>query len=301
MKTNSTSKILATIYLIIAVFLIFILVRGISGRGLKMGKIIHISSNISSDNLSLYKNYSFNGNNLKKVSVDSSSETIVIADSDSKDVVVNLYGEWDKINPTVELTGDSLKVTRPAKSNVVASSHRKIEVLIPRNQVTTLNCNSASGGLTVSNLKFENLNINSASGSIRMNDCTAKNVDFNSASGSKKFEDCDFDFLKSKSASGSFKFSGKVNSFDISSASGSISIENDSVITGDSSIKSASGSIKIALPQDSNFVLKCESNSGSIHNEFTGNSFRNKAHETVGSGGAELKIKSSSGSIKIEN
>lgn len=247
---------------------------------------------------------SFKKQKLNHISISVTSSSVEITGTNDDKISVDFFGDWKKDElPEVICENNILSIKTPRNSHMISfGKSKKIQISIPEECLSTdtkIRMAYASGSMKLNKLTAEKINIDGASGSVSISDIRAEDLSIEVASGSIKIENTTASDVIINSASGSIKAIGSFDGINIHSASGSISIDNAKELTKDSSINSLSGSVKITIPENSNFVLKCRSTSGSIQNGITGNSFKKSASETVGSGKVQLAIETTSGSIKI--
>jgi hypothetical protein len=108
--------------------------------------------------------------------------------------------------------------------------------------------------------------------------------------------------VRVSAASGDVRLTGIQGPLRADSASGDISVQG--TLSGEWQVSAASGDITLVLPQTAGFELDARSSSGSIQSKhpvtMSGTLDRRVLTGKVGSGGAILKVRTSSGDIRIQ-
>lgn len=216
--------------------------------------------------------------------------------------------------PPVEGGGGSVRVGQRHEDWMHNVS---ISYVIEVPRAFTVNARSGSGGLDLQDLSGA-VTGNTGSGSIRASQL--RGAKLNSSSGSIDAENLSGDTrLGSSSGNIRARFS-ETASVDASASSGSVHLENVNgavhahVSSGDVDISgkpmgpwdvhASSGSVHLHTPGGSNFQLRANASSGSINTALPLNSQnregRHSLEAQVGSGGPEVRVETSSGSIHID-
>lgn len=279
----------------------------------------------------LIKEQKFSLNNLSKFNIKTSYESITIKTSDANDIVVYQYGD-PKYNEEFQsaLKSDNLTINIPHNKNKSMSifnfSFRKsprLEIMIPQKYKDDLSLISTSGSISVEgNYDLKEVILNSISGSINIDSLSASSVTFKSTSGSIngeslnvknnidlsaisgtiRFQNINSKKYDIKTTSGSFISNKLTGAGNIKSISGSITINNFSIL-GDCYINTTSGSTNLHMAPSQNCKLTITTTSGSINSRIPinyENNKKNKATGTIGDGlNGTLEISATSGSINI--
>ena len=148
---------------------------------------------------------------------------------------------------------------------------------------------------------FDNeLKIDNVSGSVKIYDIEIEKASIEAVSGSVSITDCDIKKAKIDTVSGSSKVSGNFGQLNIESVSGSINAETGTELVGKCNFESVSGSIHLAIPANMGYSMEYETMSGSFKDEIAGISGSKHGNYTHGNGNTEIEISTMSGSIKIE-
>jgi hypothetical protein len=142
--------------------------------------------------------------------------------------------------------------------------------------------------------------IETVSGYIDAQRLSGKVLNLESVSGYITVSSSDTESLNLNTVSGSISISGEADKFEMTSTSGSISINLSAMFTSNASIQTVSGSIDVFLPENDGFIHSFDTVSGSVKNNFTGT-------QTSGGSGTStyktalvsLTTKSPSGSVKV--
>lgn len=175
----------------------------------------------------------------------------------------------------------------------------KIIVKEKKNKALSFNQPHGTVLLAIPNDFSSTLNIESVSGSVKITDLKSDKIDLESVSGSISISNCEIGSLKCESVSGSQKIFGKFARADLSTVSGSIDFASETPLTKNSEFSSVSGSISLEFPKDADYALSFESISGSFIDNITGVSGKKNGLSQNGNGSTKLEVSTVSGSIKI--
>lgn len=300
MKTN---KILAAIWVLIAVILLYVMVIKIknSNTGLmRLGEITR--GELIFGKAKLRDSYSYPVASINDVSVNVSSMTVRFERISGDNVIVEIYSNQEE-NVSVYEADSVLNVLVPKNKNVVSinAGERSVVIKVPYTcELNTVSVDGSSGSIWMDGIKAAKFYVDVKSSSIHMDNVVGtESITAVSMSGSVKMSDVVTSRLDLSSSSGSVKYEGECDSFILKSRSGSVKAELTKPFSGDSEISSSSGSIWLSVPSDSSFNVTYKVSSGSYHNRITGCDGK-KGSETVGNGGPLLNVSASSGSIHID-
>ena len=121
----------------------------------------------------------------------------------------NIFGLWNVFDNQAKLT---VYVPSDVTLNSVGISTASGDTVISGEEVSikTLDCQSASGGITASNLNLEQLKIDVASGDVKLTSITAKDAKINMVSGSLYYDKATLDSLVLDMASGDATIKGTI-------------------------------------------------------------------------------------------
>ena len=171
------------------------------------------------------------------------------------------------------------------------------------NADNSIKFNLTSGDLEIETINCENLTAYATSGDIELKNISATTLRAECTSGDIELNSFEGESIVLRSTSGSLKTKNTTaDYFDTTTTSGSIKIELKKAPKASSIISSNSGSVELIVPHDQGFNIQCSSVSGSFEDEINDfkmsirNSFRNSYY----GGGAEINIKTTSGSIELD-
>jgi len=294
MKGN---KILGAVWILVAIALAGILVSQLVG-GKKMFGFINFK-NEKSENQATSSEMNFSQNEINEVDVDLTFGSIVLEKADVNDITVSLEGN-KKVWPEVYSEGNVLKIKSELQFVILGFNRLTVTVKVPKNyDLKDINLETASGSIKVRGMKTPVIDVHSLSGSVTVENCEGESAELKTASGSIKINSCKFKEIEAKALSGSVSLDGECNAMDLESTSGSVNAVLSSPLTAASSMKSTSGSVHLNVPDNSNLDIKYSVVSGNYKNSLTGTSGK-KGTDRIGSGGINLELKTTSGSIKID-
>ena len=155
---------------------------------------------------------------------------------------------------------------------------KDLMITVPRDWICdTLEIDTASARVEISDLQFNEVNFDGASGKFLLNNCNIMDLDIDTASGDVEFsgilKDLDFD-------AASAKFDGEFYN-----------------VPNHLKLDTMSSDTKITLPEGSGFVVAHDSMSGSFQSDFQFTSSGN--HYKCGNGSCQIDINSMSGDVHI--
>lgn len=162
-----------------------------------------------------------------------------------------------------------------------------------------VDCDASSGSVTVRGA-MRNLRVDTSSGSIKAEvDRPLERFNADASSGSIRLRG-GAHTTSVDTSSGSITLSGLRGDAHLDASSGSISAEWDSISPSASiQAEASSGSVTIHLPPATEISGGAETSSGGIRSDFPGTFERNRARFNGGSGAVEVRISTSSGSVKV--
>lgn len=163
----------------------------------------------------------------------------------------------------------------------------------------TVDCDASSGSVTVRGA-MQNLNVDTSSGSIKAEvSRPLESFNADASSGSVRLNG-GAHTASVDTSSGSITLAGLRGNADIGASSGSISAQWDS-IPPNASIEAgaSSGSVTLELPPGTEISGSASTSSGGIRSDFPGTFEKRSATFRGGSGAVEVRVSTSSGSVKI--
>lgn len=207
-------------------------------------------------------------------------------------------------NITIDQASGSAEIEKLYADNIsITSSSGSLKA----DNLTTdysLKVRKSSGSTKIEKVASDDFKVTASSGSIKIGSLNTINSEFNTTSGSIKVEKLDTESFDVETSSGSISISSiAADYFTARSTSGSMQLELENAPVATSKITSTSGSVKLYLLSKDGFNLKYASTSGSLNDGINGN--RASPHGTYEStffdGGADLIIKTTSGSLSIDD
>ena len=239
------------------------------------------------------KDVSLRGKGLLEITVEDVPETITIM-SESGDVKIQGYLDSGvKIN--IQTKSGDIKVDKIGSPTINCQTKSGDIKLIECNSTDVINISSKSGDLNFDNfIEGKNITLKSISGDIKTSKIKCDIAEISTNSGDIKISELESENSDFQNFSGDVRFK-KVNSDElrVKTESGSIKVEEYNVEMG--TFLTFSGSIKI-LTTDEDYKIIAESITGEIK-VFDKNYYKNAI---FGESDREIKLRTESGSIKIE-
>ena len=324
MRKNSFAFIAMISWIVVLVFLLSILVYGLSrsqySHSIPSIPRVPVVPPVSVDNtvtymentdIHLIKEETFSIDKLTNLSFDSSFESLIVEITDSDELTVLQYGdpELDKEFKS-SIDNGNLKINLPGRDHAnnyfdFSFMHPRLEIYIPEGYSNAVSLESSSGSIDISGYpNWSDVSVTSSSGSININELNALNADIQTSSGSLNGQDITVKKdLKLSSNSGTIQFNRIIckefniqttsggfftdeitGSGDIESSSGSLNI-NDFTILGNTKITSSSGSINMSTVPSQNYKLNLQTSSGGINCAFPVKYENDQKHKASGTVG----------------
>jgi DUF4097 and DUF4098 domain-containing protein YvlB len=156
---------------------------------------------------------------------------------------------------------------------------------------------SLSGNIELSDVDGDDIAANTASGSLTVRNVKARSLEFESVSGDMRFTDTQSDRVALKTISGNIEYGGRLarsGRYDMTSHSGNVRIAPIGTVAFDLEASTFSGDVRSDFP----LTLR----GGGIGNGFTGGRgprLNRTIRGSIGDGGALLSIRSFSGNVVI--
>jgi len=253
------------------------------------------------------------------ISIENIAGEIVIRGWDRNEA--HLTGELgDSVDELeIEASHSSLQITVMNRNERNIDS-TDLKLMVPH--WANIDASAVSADIDVSGLNNDKLSASSVSGDVEV-DASSQRVSIESVSGDVEFNG-DTNRISAESVSGDLNLSGISGEITATTVSGDMELQAGSIegakletVSGDItaagklsgnarlSAESMSGDVSIFLPSDQDGLFKAQSFSGRIHTDFGsvdhakhGPGSHLKHH--VGSGGAEVRVESFSGNIKLK-
>ncbi|MCR4741583.1 MAG: DUF4097 domain-containing protein [Treponema sp.] len=298
MKKN---YILASLWIVIAVFLTFLLVRGFeaSNNSIKsLKKLGHrIENEIDPEEFEDdyddwdYEDSNFQAATEKNVFEVSQVENIdleikalpleIKKSNDSKIHIDFIDGAEKYCKFSLSNNRLMLEEKKKGRKSFYYHSKGKVILTIPENYSGCMDVQAVSGSVKINEIKLDSLDLEAVSGSVNIYDSTILDLNINTVSGSINAE-------------------GNFDAIECETVSGSIKVKNVSQLKSNSKFESISGSVILELPEDSNYKIDYESMSGSFTDNLNNTSGKKSGTSVKGNGKVKISISTISGSIKIQ-
>lgn len=288
------NKILAALWVAIALILTAVLAGGLARQGNRGGSIKRLSDwngidddwldsddDFSDDDGTPLSGEAFAPEGIKGVEVDLNSLAVEITESTDGLFHVD-FTSGAKRRCSIRNSGGRLRISEKKQRfpNVTSMLGGAVLIRIPSRYNGTVGVDSVSGAAKASGLSLGSLDIESVSGSASITDCKISVLDV-------------------ETVSGSIRADGDFGRLDVESVSGSIKITARSPLKGESSVESVSGSVALKMPADSGYTLRWSTVSGSFNDEITGAGGGKRGTSTNADGSARISVETMSGAIKV--
>lgn len=143
---------------------------------------------------------------------------------------------------------------------------------------------------------LDSLEVETASAALTVSDLTIREVEIDTASGENNFKNCALGKVDLDTASGDLRLSGSLTELDCDAASGSVY----AVLTNVPSqidMDSASGSLDLTLPENAGFTVKINGMSSDFSSDFA-TTIQNGRH-VCGDGSCQIRMDAMSGDVII--
>ncbi len=172
-----------------------------------------------------------------------------------------------------------------------------------RNQAGKADLETGSGPVTAGDIDGELL-VDTGSGSVTLDTVKGPRIHIDTGSGGVSVRGATCTTFYVDTGSGSIDASGiSAEEADLDAGSGDITLELVHMGTGVFKLDTGSGSIELAVPKDAGADVAASTGSGSIVLDFPGDgvhkSTRRDLNFRIGDGGAQVKLDTGSGSIKV--
>lgn len=242
-------------------------------------------------------------------------KNIKVYASEEEKVIIKeyLYSSSPMAIASVSYGEDKEVTVTGGQTNVIAilgffGGGEKIEVYIPEKSLAKLYLKVGSGNVTSEascTREDGSLTVHSGSGNIKWRQAVAENLSFQAGSGNIALWNMKGS-LAVGTGSGNITMTEISGSGVVEAGSGNVKVEA-AAVTGDMSLTTGSGNIRLELPEDLSFHFQAETGSGAINVDFDDDLSYNKkgnyAEGEVGSGEprVEIRVKANSGNVRVSN
>jgi len=236
------------------------------------------------------------------ISIENIAGEIVVQGWDRNEA--HLTGELGKSVEELEIDASNsslqIEVINRNERNVDST---ELKLMVPKG--ANVDISAVSADIDVSGLDNEKLTASSVSGDVEV-DASSQRVSIESVSGDVEFSG-QAQRISAESVSGDMELqTGPIESAKLETVSGDITVNGEISGNGKLRAESMSGDVVIILPASQTGLFKAQSFSGRIYTDF--GSVSHAKHgpgshlkHVEGSGGAEVRVESFSGNIKLKH
>lgn len=251
-------------------------------------------------NISLKKEWTFDANTLKNMTIAGNSENleVIFVKSSNESGSIVLEGEFnqmliDKIENTA-ISGDHFELDLTTRFELqffslnFKTTKDRITVALPNDDILDhLEVSSLSGNTKVEHVLAKNASFSTLSGNLNVLDVTSENLILKTSSGNIVAAEISSK-LHASAGSGNIKITNIAGELTAETKSGNITITQKEI--GNADVKTTSGNATFTTAKDFNGFYDLRSNSGNI-----------KSPESLGTSAEIIKIRTTSGNIRVLN
>lgn len=218
-------------------------------------------------------------NDISGISIHWSSGEVLVSAYDGKEVVLRETGA-DKDGDRLRYRVDNGVLTIQERQSGVSfhAASKTLEILVPTKDLNFVAINVSSADVRVTGMKGMSLELDTSSGGVFVSDCRFRHVEVNCASGNAELN-------------------GSFDGVEFESASGNLTLVS-SVAPKEISVNTASGDVTLTLPADADFSLEFDTASGEWDiQDFVG-SLRGEQF-VCGNGVGDYEIETASGDLTL--
>lgn len=241
------SLILACVWIIVALLLIWVLIAGFSAgirnafnHGFEYNFTRNENNNMntksiekSMNNYPLISEDTFSVSDVTSINIDVITEAVYIQEAESDTFTVSVYSNMpEDLIPRPECRNGILSVIRSKRNTFLkffwlATKGGMVEISIPKkamdNENFTADIKSMSGSIHIDSCSMKYMDVRNTSGSIHINDCKLQKLTVKNVSGSIKCDDIAAESAETSSTSGSISFENSdISNIEMNNTSGSI-------------------------------------------------------------------------------
>lgn len=210
----------------------------------------------------------------------------------------------EQIEIGITRTGSGLEIRADKPKLPHISISISYDITVPNR--TSVVCHSSSGSVKVINIEG-NVNARSSSGSVRCENLLGDTATLDTSSGSVHLNEAKLNTCRLHTSSGSIH-GHQIDCSDIKAnvSSGSITIVCVQTASPElkADLQTSSGSVNLTIPQNYEGQVSLSTSSGSIHTDLPvivqGKVSKKHLVGTVGQGSGTIRLKSSSGSVRLK-
>jgi len=307
------------IHLLLALILIIPLIfTGCIWTSNPINKIFYNTYNMDESN-------SFNYGSIDSVDIEAVVKEANIVKTEGDQFLITLTGTLTaNYEPKliVEDSGNSVKIkTQETMHNIKIDKNDLIlRIEVPEKYMNDLKCSTisglisaeelileemdfstVSGNISINSMKIDNLELSSVSGNLNLNSVAANDSNLSTTSGKTYLNSFTGMELDSSSVSGSIDFSGQADEVELSSTSGDLNLNLDS-LKGNISMSTVSGDASIRIGGSPDYRLTYKTVSGDFNSNADINIERITNRDvtaTSGNGTYRITVSTTSGSLNI--
>lgn len=283
-KINMGKVSLWLIIIMVGAFVIagsILAVRGIRGT-------FNVGTGGPDQNIDTEKSFSSDG--IGAININTVSEYINIIPSDTNEIKAHFYGNVSGTSAVPEMVAEqngstlSVRIEHKAVIGVnIGWSNLKLDVYVPQSYSKSLKADTVSADMEISSFKLDSLSYHSVSGSLKASDTTAADTRLDTTSGRMTVEG----------------FGGNLS---FQSVSGDLVAEYAS-FSNNIDMHTVSGSMRVNLPEKSEFSVSFSSTSGQFDSSFPlmtkGSNNKHRFEGSTGNGSNRISAQSVSGDFEL--
>lgn len=264
--------------------------------GLVIGVIGVVVYGFTHDNFStvtLDESKTINAKDINKIELESRLSNVHFYPTKSDVITVHLHGETSKknIELSVSTSGETAIIDIGPKNDSLfhfspfefMTKQLQADVEIPQKMYSELKGHSLAGSITIEQISANHFDLDSSAGSIKANDLKGD--------------------VTAHSSAGSIKLTNIDGKLDLTDSAGSIDVQLKA-IAHDIYASSSAGSVRIVTEQQpESLQMNLRTSAGHVDVNLANVSYNTKDRDrviaSIGSGGPQLKLESSAGSVSI--
>lgn len=268
---------------------------------------------LTSNSYDYHASKSANLDGIDQISIDVSCGDLKFNNDGKNSIKVKVDGEistnsaYSKPQLKCYKEGRTLYVELIRKNHVFFGYYNcdmNISVSIPASYKNDLKVVDSAGDVNINGYELKNLDCNLSAGKLQMKNISADTFTYKNSAGNLNADNLKTKISNLRASAGKIeitKFTGDVEG---SNSAGNTEIEYDK-FNNNVNFSASAGQTKLTIPKNSAFKLDAEASAGSIKSDFSSinisGEFAKVAKGEVGKSNNMIKLKSSAGSIEINN
>ena len=242
-------------------------------------------------------------NEINAIRVDMTSIRVhFIRTKTGNEVKVNFHGKaMQEIKLITNTDKNTLFITVQRRhENLPIYEDVALDVSIPEIYTKNLSIKMLSGDVKIDPLNLESLIFHTSSGKLEAEQIHAGKITVTSASGSINMNGCSAKETKICTSSGNITLKNNVGDLDLKSSSGKVQADYMNFENQNMKIETASGSVKLELPDTAEFLVEAKTSSGDFKSDFPIQITNKKdVNGQIGTKKNKIMLQTLSGSMKI--